>query len=156
MAKDPKVDSENLVVHELAVANQEIREQKKAYERQIKGFKGKIASLEGAKHGGSQEAASQTEADPSQAQKEPEKGKPKGPHYVASWQQTCPGCKEPNPSWKDEMICDPDKGGCGRHLGEAKEAVKLEMCPFCSKEKFKQIAGERVKVDSEGKPILDE
>jgi ribosomal protein S27AE len=53
------------------------------------------------------------------------------PHYVGTWQQYCPDCGDKNPEFKDETICNPKKGGCGMHLGAAKDVEKLKACPNC-------------------------
>jgi hypothetical protein len=54
-------------------------------------------------------------------------------HLMHQWQHYCtgPNCEGENPNFKDETQCDPEKGGCGMHLGSVEVAQKLYRCPSC-------------------------
>jgi ribosomal protein L37AE/L43A len=71
------------------------------------------------------------------------------PHYVGPWQRYCTKCgrtdaegkwiPQENPDFKDEVMCDPDQGGCGMHLGEYEKAITMKACPNCGGKKAKRI-----------------
>jgi hypothetical protein len=68
---------------------------------------------------------------PTQIAPPTEEHKEEEPHFVGPWQQYCPTCGDKNPAFKDETICNPEKGGCGMHLGAVAEVEKLIACPNC-------------------------
>lgn len=72
-------------------------------------------------------------------QTEPEKAP--GPHYVKPYDRFCTDCGGPNPTFKDEMICDKEKGGCGKHLGSVADVAKLKACPDCGGTSAKALRG---------------
>lgn len=57
------------------------------------------------------------------------------PHFVGPWQRHCPNCGKENEHFKDEVVCDPEVGGCGQHVGAYEAAKKYLKCPNCGKEK---------------------
>lgn len=74
---------------------------------------------------------------------EPEvKSTPESPtkHFLKPYDKVCSDCGEPNKDFKDETMCDPSKGGCGKHLGALEFAQKLVACPECGGKSLKLTA----------------
>lgn len=132
MAKDETVASDNVVVHELALANQENRKLK----AQNKAYKGQVVMLQ------NKVGSSKLQSTPSEPESSPENPSKEStePHYVGSWQKVCPHCNIPNPEFKDETTCK----GCGSHLGEAILAKGFKACPNCGGPDVEQFAGAHV------------
>lgn len=123
MSEKVDLDSE---MKEQALTISRLTRDKHKLEKQIRGYKGLQARHDHQEPENNPDQPTGTNDQPEQTEKNlPE------PHFVGKWQKHCPTCGDKNPEFKDETVCDPDKGGCGMHLGSKDDVEKMKACPNC-------------------------
>ena len=143
-------------LQEFAELSKELRDLKKEFKKERKGYLGQIARL--------QAKLDLMENNPSPSEVESKSNKVElssevsaTPHYVGSWHKYCPDCGEVNPEFKDETFCV----DCNIDIGAAERIADIKACPNCGKDHFKLKDGVELsnevleKLKSKGVQILE-